>query len=117
MWLECQIAGLHRCQLRYAQRPSEAQMEHGPITNSGPVGGYWSIQDGLQLLRREVFDQTTVCLLYRKRENSPNLIQRRRDPILHEVHERLYRGKPSISGARSIAARRFQIAQEVDNQT
>ncbi len=99
-----------------AQSRREAQMEHGAIADAVPMGGFGRIEDGLNLLHCEMPDETRVGLLCRDRLNAPDLLQSRRHAILHEVHERFDGGQSNISGIRPIAARRFQMAQEVDDE-
>lgn len=99
----------------YAQAGSEAQVQHGSITDARPVNRLGCIEQRLDLLRGQVPHQARVGLLRRYGEDALDLFQCRRRAILHKVHERLDRSKTYVAGARAVAPGRLEMVKEVDH--
>lgn len=114
--LKGQIVDPKRDQFGDAQRSGVAQVQHRAVTNATPDGRIGRVQDGLHFIGRQMPDETRFGLLGGDRQDLPNPVEGGGDAVFQEVHERLDGGQTSIAGARSVAARRFQVVQEVDDQ-
>jgi hypothetical protein len=77
-------------------------MQHRAVADSGARRRVGSIEDGLTLQRVEMIDQPQVGFLVGDRQDTPDLLDCAGDAVFHEVHERLDRGEPGVSGARAI---------------
>src|SRR5690349_18729252 len=91
-------------------------MKHGPVADAVPDSWVGGVQDRLHLLGSEMPDEATVRLFCGDGENALDLPQRRWHAIFHVAHEGLYGREPDVSGPNAIAARSFQMPQEVRDQ-
>jgi hypothetical protein len=85
--MQGQILKTETSEFGNAQAGSETQVQHGTVPDAGPIGGLGRVQKRLDLVGREMAHQTRIGLLHRNRENASNLLQSRRQAMLHEVHE------------------------------
>ena len=91
-------------------------MQHRPIPDAVSNRGIGSIQDRLHLVSGEVAYKTSIRFLRRNSQNALHLLQRRRNSVLHEVHERLDGRKSDVPGTSTVSSGRFQVAQKVHDK-
>src|ERR1019366_7729499 len=103
-------------EFRYAQRGGETQVQHRTVPDTRPIDWPGCIEKRLDLFCGEMPHQMRVALLHRDDEDTPDLLQGRRNTILHEVHEGFDGCQTHIAGAGAVGAYRLQMVEETDDQ-
>ena len=73
-------------------------------------------ENGLHFPHAQVREQTRLGFLEVDRQDPADSLQRRWLAIFQEVQEGFDGGQPAVPGTRAVAARRFQMLQEVGNK-
>ena len=110
------ITGPQTGQLGYPQSGTNREMQHRPVSDT--IAGRWirGIQQRLNFLADEIGHQARTGFLERYRQNTTDLFERRRLPVLKEVKERFYRRQPDVACLWRVPACVLQMFEECADQ-
>ena len=103
-------------QFRDAQPSCEAEMQHGTVPDSEAGRGIWRVEDGANLVHREMPHQPLVMAFARDGVDLPCLRQGGGHAELDISDEGFDRGESSVARSRAVAALFLDVSEKVENQ-
>src|SRR5687768_17354904 len=92
-------------------------MQHGAVADSQTRSCVWRVEDGTNLVDREMPYQPLVMALARNGMDLPCLCQCGRHAEFDISDERFDRGESSIASSRAIATLFFDVSEKVKNKS